>query len=120
MEGENKHGNRELLATLPAGGHYVPSSLSSFSHLILTLDSPFGRYQSCRVPLQRTADAHAPGIVNYVVEAGEELEERLEGLIKEVEWNGPRHRLASILLSQSVDVKREYHNSSSLCACVAD
>ena len=74
MEGENKHGNRELLATLPAGGHYVPSSLSSFSHLILTLDSPFGRYQSCRVPLQRTADAHAPGIVNYVVEAGEELE----------------------------------------------
>lgn len=114
MEGENKHSNRELLATLPAGGHYVPSSLSSFSHLILTLDSPFGRYQSCRVPLQRTADAHAPGIVNYVVEAGEELEERLEGLIKEVEWNGPRHRLASILLSQSVDVKREYHNSSSL------
>lgn len=114
MEGENKHGNRELLATLPAGGHYVPSSLSSFSHLVLTLDSPFGRYQSCRVPLQRTADAHAPGIVNYVVEAGEELEERLEGLIKEVEWNGPRHRLASILLSQSVDVKREYHNSSSL------
>lgn len=115
VEGEDKHGNRETLTTINPSGHFLPSvSLSAYSCLLLRLDSPFGSYQPCLIPLQHSSDSHST--VNYVVEATEEMEQRLEGVIHELSRNGSYRRLASVLLSQSIDVSIEaWSTEAKLC-----
>ena len=113
VEGEDKHGNRELLATISPLGQYKPRvSLSGYSNLVFQLDSPLGRYEPFIVPLQRSSDSHST--VNYVVEATETLEQKLEGVIRELAHYGRNHRLTSVLLTQSVDVTTEPRPSEAI------
>ena len=98
---------------MPPLGRFSPrASLSAYSNLVLQLDSPLGRYEPLIVPLQRSSDSHST--VNYVVEATEELEQHLEGVIRELNRSGSYRRLASVLFSQSVDVTIEPHTSEAI------